>query len=82
MTALRESTAFKVGYACAGANWSCWTSGSGPLERTLLTTPEFAWMVQRLEYRCTEGRQLFASSDPLPRVTPDDPLSDYSRPNG
>lgn len=93
LPALRDSIAFKVGYAYGlrrrelmmldltdfGPNphvpkygnfgavtvrWAKGTNGSGPRRRTVLTTPEFDWVVDLLEYWCADqGRGLFATSD-------------------
>lgn len=93
LPALRDSTAFKVGYAYGlrrreltmldltdfGPNphvldygnygaltvrWAKGTNGSGPRRRTVLTTPEFDWVVGLLDFWCTDrGRGLFATSD-------------------
>ncbi|QZA09816.1 MULTISPECIES: tyrosine-type recombinase/integrase [Mycobacteriaceae] len=99
VTALRDSIAFKVGYAYGlrrrelvmldltdfGPNphvprfgnygaltvrWAKGTKGSGPRRRTVLTSPEFSWVVELLEYWCTEGRQLFATADRSPALWP------------
>ncbi|OOK73489.1 phage integrase, N-terminal SAM-like domain protein [Mycobacterium kansasii] len=95
LTALRDSTAFKIGYAYGlrrrelvmldltdfGPNphvptygnygaltvrWAKGTKGSGPRRRTVLTSPEFAWAVELLQYWCSEGRQLFSTADRSP----------------
>ncbi|TXH16319.1 MAG: site-specific integrase [Mycobacterium sp.] len=99
LTALRDSTAFKIGYAFGlrrrelvmldltdfGPNphvarygnygaltvrWAKGTKGSGPRRRTVLTSPEFAWVVDLLQYWCSEGRQLFATADRSPALWP------------
>ncbi|BBY66806.1 hypothetical protein MHEL_50490 [Mycolicibacterium helvum] len=95
LTALRDSTAFKIGYAFGlrrrelvmldltdfapnphvprygnfGAmtvRWAKDTKGSGPRRRTVLTSPEFPWVVDLLQYWCSEGRELFATADRSP----------------
>jgi integrase len=38
--------------------------------RTVLTSPEFAWAVELLEYWCNEGRQLFSTADRSPALWP------------
>lgn len=53
-------------YGAMTVRWAKGTKGSGPRRRTVLTTPEFSWVVELLEYWCTEGRQLFATSDRSP----------------
>ena len=99
LTALRDSTAFKIGYAYGlrrrelvmldvtdfGPNpnvprygnygaltvrWAKGTKGSGPRRRTVLTSPEFAWAVELLEYWCVEGRELFSTADRSPALWP------------
>ncbi len=99
LTALRDSTAFKIAYAYGlrrrelvmldltdfGPNpyvkhygnygamtvrWAKGTRGSGPRRRTVLTAPEFQWVVELLEYWCSEGRQLFATADRSPALWP------------
>lgn len=99
LTALRDSTAFKIGYAYGlrrrellmldltdfGPNphvprygnygamtvrWAKATKGSGPRRRTVLTSPEFAWAVELLQYWCTEGRELFSTADRSPALWP------------
>ena len=80
LTALRDSTAFKIGYAYglrrpelvmldltdlgpihtfalrqlrrADCSLVKGTKGSGPRRRTVLTSPEFAWAVDLLQYWC------------------------------
>jgi site-specific recombinase XerD len=98
-TALRDSIAFKIGYAYGlrrrelvmldltdfGPNphvpgygnygamivrWAKGTKGSGPRRRTVLTSPEFAWAVELLQYWCAEGRNLFGTADRSPALWP------------
>jgi site-specific recombinase XerD len=99
LTALRDSIAFKIGYAYGlrrrelvmldligfGPNphvpsygtygaltvrWAKGTKGSGPRRRTVLTSPEFPWAVELLQYWCSEGRQLFSTADRSPALWP------------
>lgn len=93
LPALRDSIAFKVGYAYGlrrrelamlsaadfGPNphvpayrgfgavrvrWAKGTAGSGPRRRTVLTVPEFAWVVDLLEFWLSPaGRGRFATAD-------------------
>ena len=99
LTALRDSIAFKIGYAYGlrrrelvmleltdfGPNphvpdygnygaltvrWAKGTKGSGPRRRTVLTSPEFAWAVELLQYWCGEGRQLFSTAERSPALWP------------
>lgn len=99
LTALRDSIAFKIGYAYGlrrrelvmldvtdfGPNphvpaygnygaltvrWAKGTKGSGPRRRTVLTSPEFAWAVELLQYWCDEGRPLFSTAERSPALWP------------
>ena len=92
LPALRDSIAFKVGYAyglrrqelvmlevgdfgpnphvpaygrfgAAQVRFGKGTSGSGPRRRTVLTVPEFEWVVELLEFWTAEGRAGFATAD-------------------
>ena len=55
-------------YGALTVRWAKGTKGSGPRRRTVLTSPEFAWAVEFLEYWCGESR----SCSPLPTAPPHD----------
>ena len=40
----------------------------------MLTSPEFAWAVELLQYWCGEGRQLFSTADRSPALWPSEVL--------
>ncbi|MDT5208359.1 MAG: integrase/recombinase XerD [Mycobacterium sp.] len=46
--------------------WAKGTTGSGPRRRTVLTVPEFPWVVDLLHYSCTDGREMFSTADRSP----------------
>jgi len=50
--------------------WAKGTTGSGPRRRTMLTVPEFPWVVELLHYWCTEGREMFSTEDRSPALWP------------
>ena len=57
-------------YAAMTVRWAKGTTGSGPRRRTVLTVPEFPWVVELLQYWCTEGREMFSTADRSPALWP------------
>lgn len=57
-------------YGALTVRWAKGTKGSGPCRRTVLTSPEFAWAVELLQYWCAEGRELFTTADRSPALWP------------
>ena len=57
-------------YGAMTVRWAKGTTGSGPRRRTVLTVPEFPWVVELLHYWCTEGRQMFSTADRSPALWP------------
>jgi hypothetical protein len=43
--------------------WAKGTKGSGPRRRTMLTVPEFDWVVGLLEWLSPDGRKWFSTAD-------------------
>ena len=57
-------------YGALVVRWAKGTKGSGPRRRTVLTAPEFSWVVDLLTYWFDEGRALFATADRSPALWP------------
>lgn len=51
-------------FGAVQVRWAKGTKASGPRRRTVLTVPEFDWVVDLLEFWCSpDGRGLFATAD-------------------
>ena len=51
-------------FGAVQVRWAKGTKGSGPRRRTVLTVPDFDWVVELLTYWCSAaGRGLFATAD-------------------
>jgi integrase len=50
-------------FGAVQVRWAKGTSGSGPRRRTVLTVPEFEWVVELLAFWTAEGRSGFATAD-------------------
>jgi len=51
------------GYGAVQVRWAKGTAGSGPRRRTVLTCPEFEWIVDILGFWINEGRRRFPTAD-------------------
>lgn len=57
-------------YGAMTVRWAKSTKGSGPRRRTVLTAPEFSWVVELFGDWCTEGRRLLVTPTAPPRYGP------------